>query len=94
MPKQKDIDSGVQFVDKIPPKTSGGKWVEILSPLVRNKGRYALVSTLKTPEQAQDTQNNLSQRKVLIPYPDHEWWFGARGVELYARYLGPIKKGR
>lgn len=89
----KKATDDVVWVDKIPPyRSTTGKWMTKLGMLVEKRGRLALIETFDTPTQARDAQNNLSQRKVNIPHPDHEWFFGARGSELYAKYVGPYPK--
>lgn len=88
--KQEDI----VFVDELPLMgSSRGKWVVRLTPLLKARNRLARVAQLDTPTQAQDASNNLSQRKVIIPKPDHDWFFAARGCDVYAQYRGPMTKG-
>lgn len=78
-----------------PPRRSGSSniWTSILLVLTQRGriGKWHMVKEFDEPEQAQNAQGNLSQRKATIPYPDHDWSFSARGCELYAIYRGPNK---
>jgi hypothetical protein len=79
-----------------PPKGKGGhgKWEATLKPLVRHPGRWAMIFRAKTPLQAQQTRENLNQRKVNIPLPDDDWGFAAREQEVFAIYRGKAKNAR
>lgn len=79
----------IEFKDPPPAGRAGRRWTTILVPLLKHKGRWAMVATFDTPEGAQGAQSNCNKRKVRIPEPDHIWEFAARGCELYAIYRGP-----
>lgn len=82
----------VEFRDPPPPKrSSGATWLPYLTPLLKTRSRWAMIKEFENPDKAHDAQNNLSQRKVSIPNPDHNWTFAARGCELFAIYRGPFK---
>ena len=85
----------VVFVEEPPRKSGGatGKWIQVLNPLLKHPGRWALVWTCENPEQANKLQSNLHSRQVLIPEPNHIWQFAARGQEVYAVYRGR-KRGK
>lgn len=76
----------------LPMKGNATDWWSRLKflTLAKNRGRWALVRTMETPEQAYHAQDNLSRRKVSFPNPDDDWSFAARGTEVYAIYRGPI----
>lgn len=100
MPRQRAPEMiTIEFRDP-PPKgsTSGGRWLETLTPLLKTKGRWAMVKVYDNPDQANDARGNLTQRNVRIPEPTHDWSFAARGCELFAIYRGPMaskgQKGR
>lgn len=86
-------DDPVEFVGELPPRRGGnnGKWVTILTQLLNHKGIWAKIKTLETPDQANAAAKNMRDRKVIIPVPDHDWGFAARGCEVYAVYRGPLK---
>jgi hypothetical protein len=67
-------------------QTHNRSWAAILQPLVENPNRWARILVMDSVSQAQRAQSNLQQRKVKVPYPDHEWVFAARGCELFAIY--------
>lgn len=67
---------------------SGTSWVVRLTPLLKRPQQWAMVKECESPELASATQQNLNQRKVNIPEPDHEWSFVARGCEVFAVYRG------
>jgi hypothetical protein len=73
-----------------PPKGKGGRgrWEQILMPLVRNPGRWAMIFRARTVQQAMDTRDNLHKRRVMIPCPDEEWSFTSRKHEVFAIYRG------
>lgn len=79
-----------QFRDP-PPRgsQSGGRWLETLTPLLKHKGRWAMVKEFDSPEAAHDAQSNLTSGRIKIPQPDHDWSFSARQCELFAIYRGP-----
>lgn len=86
----KERNQEIKFVD-MPPRKSGGmigRWMQQLSPLVDNPGRWALIYTCEHPGAANKLQSNLHSRKLLIPEPNHDWEFAARGSEVYAVYRG------
>jgi hypothetical protein len=95
MAKQKS-GNDIEFVDELPPVSRGqtGRWIDILLPLLKHKGRYARVQTCDNPQQAQDIAGNLRKGRVLIPEPTHDWSFAARGCEVYAIYRGPKNQAR
>src|SRR4051794_23874884 len=86
----------IEFVDELPPVARGnsGRWIEILLPLLKHKGRYARVKVFDNPEQAQSVAGNLRKGRVRIPEPSHDWGFAARGCEVYAIYRGPKNQAR
>lgn len=67
--------------------TRTGAWMGRLSPLVDHPKRWACVYTASTPATAGRTAGNLKQR--LLKYPAGQWEFTCRGVEVFARYMGP-----
>lgn len=79
---------------KPPPKRSAnrGIWVDRIEPLCAHPGRWALIFTAETVEQAQNAVDNLNRRRVRIPRPDHNWGFVSRDLEVYAEYRGPGRK--
>ena len=93
---RKQREQGETFVTKPPPKKSGGetgRWINQLLPLIEHPGRWALVYTCEHPEQANKLQSNLHARMLLIPEPNHDWQFAARGYEVYAIYRGRKRGG-
>ena len=88
---QRDPETAVIPVDDLPPPDRAHKrlWEYRLQPLVENPGQWFLIKTGKGSESA---VNNLRNRQVKIPYPDHEWQFAVRTVDgvkhAYGRYLG------
>lgn len=84
---------------ELPPPTrgGGGKWLPLLTQLLKRKGRWHMVQTFDSPEEALNARKNLALGKVRIPEPMHDWGFASRGCELYAIYRGPKRppvKGR
>ena len=71
-----------------------GHWMEILAPLLKVpfKAKWCLIRTFPSRVSATSAQKNLTQRRVNIPEPDHNWSFSARDNELYAIYRGPYMK--
>jgi len=93
MRKRKEVDKA-EFVRDLPRKGGQhGKWMDILTPLVKKPGHWALVSTCEHPGQANKLQSNLHARMVNIPEPNHVWQFAARGSEVYAVYRGRKRGG-
>jgi len=92
---KKEAPPQVEFVTDLPPRKGGGsgKWADLLLPMLKNPGRWALIHTAETPEQANKTQSNLHARMVSIPEPTHDWQFAARGCEVFAIYRGR-KRGK
>lgn len=86
----------VRFVDELPPPNTvaRGVWLEWLQPLVERPGRWAVVYEAETPKRAGWLVQNLKQRRVAIPSPEHEWSFVSRGPLIYARYDGRKHKRR
>jgi len=89
MRKRTPATQQLEFVRDLPRKGNQfGKWMEILQPLVKKPGHWALIHTCESPLQANKLQSNLHSRKLLIPEPNHDWEFAARGSEVYAVYRG------
>lgn len=82
--------------ERPPRKASGnqGKWLDILSPIMKApyRAKWCLIMEFDSAISATSAQKNLSQRKVIIPEPDHDWSFSARDNELYGIYRGPFSK--
>lgn len=70
-----------------------GKWITLLEPLLKDpyRSKWCMVQTATSVEQATNTVENLKGRKVLMPEPEHDWSFAARGLEIFAIYRGPMK---
>lgn len=84
--------TAIEFREPGPPRsTTGGAWLSTLTPLLKNKGRWAMVKEFDSPEQAHTAAGNLRKRKVRIPEPEHDWSFASRGCEVFAIYRGPKK---
>ncbi len=77
-----------------PPKsaTRTGAWVERLGPLLEAKGEWFRVFEAKTTNYAGTAVSQLRKREYIIPEPDHEWEFTARGDRVYAKYIGKPRK--
>jgi hypothetical protein len=87
--------TAIEFREPGPPKSaSQGAWLPTLTPLLKHKGRWAMVKEFDSPVKAHDTAGNLRKRKVRIPEPTHDWGFAARGCELFAIYRGPTRPQR
>jgi hypothetical protein len=79
----------MEFVPELPRKRGNvGKWMNILMPLLKKPNQWALIWTADSPQQANKLQSNLHARMLLIPEPEHDWQFSARGQEVYAVYRG------
>jgi hypothetical protein len=74
--------------------TQGGRWLETLTPLLKQRSAWYMVKEFDNPTQANDAQSNLTQRRVRIPEPDWDWSFAARGCELFAICHGPKRPSR
>src|SRR5262252_6365866 len=82
MRKRTPATQQLEFVRDLPRKGNQfGKWMEILQPLVKKPGHWALIHTCESPLQANKLQSNLHARMVIIPEPQHDWQFAARGSE-------------
>lgn len=68
-------------------KSTEGKWVRLLMPMIEFPQRWAKVRTCETNNHAQSICSQLKRRKVQIP--DGRWEFIGRKNIVYARYLGP-----
>jgi hypothetical protein len=85
------MEQKVEFVKGVPPRNGTGRWANQLLPLLDHPGQWALVWTFESPEQANDAQSNLTQRRVIIPHPKSWWEFASRGCEVYAIYRGQLR---
>jgi len=86
-----------EIVDEIPPKSGGGtRWSQILLLLTKTGhiGKFHLLKTMESPEQAQNAQHNLTRRLIAIPEPDGDWEFFSRGLEVYGVYRGTKRKAK
>lgn len=84
----------LEIRDPPPPRRSAGTtWLPWLTPLLKApyRNKWVMIKEFENPNKAHDAQNNLSQRKVTIPEPSHDWGFAARGCELFAIYRGHTK---
>lgn len=79
--------NGVVWQD--PPESGGrrGAWLERLSPLMAEPGRWALVHSTPTTSTAGSTVHALRQGAMRVP--EGRWEFTIRKKDIYARYLGP-----
>lgn len=86
-----DTETEIEWRD--PPRrggsgTSADLWSVRLRPLMDRPGEWAMVRRFNV---AATTATKASQlRNGRLSIPDGEWEFAARGVELFARYLGPF----
>jgi hypothetical protein len=90
--RNKDIDVEIEIREPGPPKHRvKGRWITILTPLLKQpyRNNWCMVRVFDKPEQATAAAENLSARKVLMPAPEHDWSFAARGLEVFAIYHGP-----
>lgn len=89
----------ILIVGDKPPRAAREKsdtWVAILEPITKKpyRGQWCRVQEFESPTRASSAQKNCHQRKVMIPYPNHDWSFAARGCEFYAIYRGPGRPGK
>src|SRR5574337_930501 len=90
----KDVTTAVQWKDP-PPRERGhgaqSKWLRLLTPLMEQPRRWALVKDFWSASAAYSTGCRL--HRGTLKRPPGRWEFTARktdtGAELYARYLGP-----
>lgn len=85
-----DLNEDPVVAEEPPPPRSNAstRWIQRLTPLLKHKGVWHKIRTMESPEQASGARQSLTSRKVLIPEPNHDWSFAARGCEVFAIYRG------
>lgn len=71
-------------------------WLRRLTPLIEHPNRWARVAAFDSQSGAGSAAGHL--KRGVLKSPPGRWEFVSRGIDgkfyVYARYLGPEKKGR
>ena len=71
-----------------------GAWSDILTPLLKRPGQWAMIYEARSARQAQQRASNLTARLVSIPRPNDDWTFISRENEVFAIYRGKKRETR
>jgi hypothetical protein len=64
-----------------------GIWIGLLEQVAQRPGEWACVRRFENLGTAQSRASDLRTGNVKLP--PGKWEFAARGLELFARYIGP-----
>jgi hypothetical protein len=64
------------------------RWRDRLAPLIERPGEWAMVHRASTPGRAMTDTSALRHGRLITP--PGKWEFTSDGVEVFARYVGPL----
>lgn len=80
-------DQPIEWREPPPLRGRTPRWPNRLRPLMARPGEWAMVYRARNRASASTIASNLRARRSTLP--PGKWEFVSRGVEIFARYVGP-----